>query len=148
MSKVRELPAYNPEWSDGCTLAPFIPVRWRSRFQKWVVKIIAARQDVATKMHDACVVHDLKYYYGGFEPTRLASDKTLRTHLKEAGASFWFRHAAYRAVRWWGGPHRRVQGVSWAYGGSYFQYGARALPLAEIVPPGGVQALQMQGGGA
>lgn len=135
---MRYLPSYDPTWSDGCTIAPLIPEKQRKRFQMWMVNAINS-EDVAIALHLACVVHDHAYYYGGSVEDRLAADKLFLEQMKEAGAPFWFRHAAYRAVRMWGGPKWRQQGVSWSYGGSYFRYGLPAIPVSEIRAPGVAQ---------
>ena len=138
---MRYLPDYNPTWSDGCTIAPLIPEKQRKRFQMWMVNAINS-EDVAISLHLACVAHDHAYYYGGSVEDRLAADKLFLEQMKEAGAPFWFRHAAYRAVRMWGGPSWRQKGVSWSYGGSYFKYGLPAIPVCEIRAPGAVQRIK------
>jgi len=139
---VRKLPPYNHEWSDSCTIAPLIPRRLRKRFQMWMVSAISD-EDVAVALHLACVRHDAAYYYGGRKWERLAADQHFRDDLRQAGAPFWFWNAAYRAVRLWGGPKWQQQGVSWGYGGSFFDYGYRALPLLEIGLPGAAEASEL-----
>ena len=139
---MRYLPSYDPAWSDGCTLSPFLPVALRRPFQKWMIRALASDLDVARKMRYACETHDMWYYFGGSVEERLAADKRLLQDWKEAGAPYMLRNAAYRAVRMWGGPKWRQGGVSWSYGGSYFRYGYSAVPVSEIRAPEAVQRIK------
>lgn len=123
----RRLPAYDPLWSDGCSLAPFLPERWRSRFQDWTLGIIANDPELAREMRYICEAHDKAYYYGGTKDQRLKADKEMRAKMKQIGAPYWFRHAAFRAIRMFGGPSWQISGVSWSYGGSFCKYGVCAL---------------------
>ena len=136
----RRLPAYDPLWSDGCTLAPFLPVRWRARFQLWTIGVIAGDPAMAREMTYICERHDQRYYYGGSKEDRIDADQEMLTSMEIHGIPRGFRTAAYRAVRMWGGPSWQTSGVSWAYGGEHFQYGVRALIQREIVPSEPAQA--------
>jgi len=91
---MRYLPSYDPAWSDGCTLSPFLPTELRRPFQQWMIKCLACDPDVARKMRYACETHDMKYYFGGCVEDRLAADKALLQDWKDAGAPYMLRHAA------------------------------------------------------
>ena len=122
MSKPSRLPPYDVTMSDGCSLAPFLPLVIRPKVQDWMIRIIAGNLKRARRMRSACVIHDAAYYYGGTPAQRLATDKALRASWRVAGAPYWFRFIGYRAVRFWGRPHFRQSGVSWAYGKKRFKF--------------------------
>jgi hypothetical protein len=139
---MRTLPPFDRDDTDGCSLAPFLPARLRPRFQRQVLKIIAKGRAQEIAMHAACVIHDEWYYYGGTRKQRKEGDLLVRQLWKLAGAPLWFREMGYRAIRLFGGPGKCCEGVSWAYGGSFFQYGVRAVPDEEIGPSEAAQGAQ------
>ena len=111
---VRVLPRWQPVWSDGCSVPALLRL-------VMPVETEAART--------ACIVHDEAYYYGGSEDDRRHADERLREALIAAGMAPWRARVYYGSVRVGGGPEWRVKGVSWSFGGEYFQYSARpAIP--------------------
>lgn len=136
---MRTLPPFDLDDTDGCSLAPFLPARLRPAFQRKVLKLAARGFANACAMHAACVIHDEWYYYGGTKAQRKEGDELVRNLWQCAGAPWWFYTLGYRAIRIWGRPSTRIEGISWAYGGSFFKYGERAQPQQEIVPSEPVQ---------
>jgi hypothetical protein len=96
------LAPWHDSMSDGCSGAPLL--------------------SALPKACRCCVRHDRAYYYGGSEEDRLTADKAFLACLLAAGAPWWRARGAYQMVRWFGGPDRRVHGVSWAFGGHIFAY--------------------------
>lgn len=111
----RTLPKWNPERCDGCSALPLGSEALRRRVNTWLFR----DHPEATV---ACEAHDEAYYYGGSEADRLAADDALVEAWKAAGVSAFVRTLGYRAIRLFGGPGARTPGVSWAFGGEYFQY--------------------------
>jgi hypothetical protein len=111
---VRVLPRWLPAWSDGCS----VPA---------LVRPVIPSETEAVRV--ACTVHDEAYYYGGSEDDRRRADERLRTALIAAGMAPWKARVYYVGVRLGGGPEWRIKGVSWSFGGEYFQYSDRpAVP--------------------
>ena len=79
-----------------------------------------------------CQHHDEAYYYGGSARRRRAADRRFRRALVKAGMWPPKAFCYWVAVRLGGAPWYRVEGVSWAFGGSYFKYSREpALPADE-----------------
>lgn len=127
---MRYLIKYNRGWSDGCSITPFLPRFLRVRFNKWIVEKNVENLQIALEI---CADHDEAYYYGGSEDDRMGADATwLVDMLTRAKANVWFARMGYKAIRTFGGPRWRRNGVSWAYGGGYFQYSEKpAKPITE-----------------
>jgi hypothetical protein len=65
------------------------------------------------------------YYYGGSREARQAADYELGSAWLKAGISSEIVQAWLAAVRVFGEPIMRQQGVSWAFGGNVFAYTAQ-----------------------
>src|SRR3972149_2272756 len=99
---MRIVPKWKDEWSDGCS----IPKLLRPLFKK----------ELSCKSIQAvCLLHDEEYYYGGTEADRQAADKRFYQQLMIYFPS-WKAYLWYQAVRIGGGPERRKEKVSWAFG--------------------------------
>lgn len=104
----KTLPPWQDAWSDGCSIP------------EWVKPFIT---QITPAIHDACVRHDEKYYYGGSREDRLRADYEwaiallLTGDISIEGVEQWFA-----MVRIAGGPNGRNPKYSWAFGGKVFAY--------------------------
>lgn len=108
------IPAWRVGMSDGCSfLALWLPGDARARWQRKVWGSEALER--------AGVEHECAYYYGGRRSDRRDADAQLwRAWAEHAGLLWAFR--VWLAVRLFSGPRRRIDGVSWAFGGRRFRY--------------------------
>ena len=113
--KLRTLPAWDRLTSDGCSALPVGPRAFRLRINNWLFRYF----DGATA---ACEDHDEAYYYGGSQDDRRQADRVLDEAWRVSGVSRSIRFIGNRAIRSFGGPRAKLPGVSWAYGGSHFDY--------------------------
>jgi hypothetical protein len=125
MSEPRTLPPWDPNTSDGCSALPFGRQAARLRVNMFLFRD-------KPEARAACEAHDEAYYYGGTEEDRLLSDNVLLKAWEEAGVSWFVRTLGYRLIRLFGGPGARTTGVSWAFGGEYFQYSERPAVPAPV----------------
>lgn len=99
-----ELPAWNPEWSDGCSAGVLLldpsGVPWVSRFQ----------------VRTCCNKHDASYYVGGTEKDRESADQALCRCLQAGGMPPETSQTFHLGVQKFGGPEYGLHGVSWAFG--------------------------------
>ena len=120
----RTLPRWDPEQPRIEMALPLGSLSFRRHLNSWLFR----NHPDATP---ACLAHDEAYYYGGSEADRLAADDALVAAWKEAGVPAFVRTLGYRAIRIFGGPAARTPGISWAFGGEYFQYSDEpAIPEA------------------
>ncbi len=93
--------------SDGCSVP------------KWLRLVIPME---TPEQIAVCREHDKAYYFGGTERDRAIADAKLLLGLLEAGMPLERAEEYHDAVRMFGAPHFREEGVSWAWGGCCFAY--------------------------
>lgn len=126
MSDPRTLPPWDPNTSDGCSALPVGSLATRMRFNAFLFR------NHTPEARAACEAHDEAYYYGGSEEDRLLADNVMLKAWEEAGVSWFTRTLAYRLIRLFGGPDARTPGVSWSFGGEFFQYSDRPAVPAPV----------------
>lgn len=110
---LRTLPAWNPEWSDGCSHASDLN---------------------NPEIRKCCVAHDEEYYYGGSYSDRDYADARFWRCLIDARMDLPLAWAYHEMVQNFGGPGWREPGVSWAFGGNYFRYSKHPAQPEEKKP--------------
>jgi hypothetical protein len=110
-----DLPPWDDSMSDGCSAIPIGPRRVRRRFNRWLF----ARHPGASA---ACLRHDRAYYAGGSREDREMADLALVARWGDVGVPEFVRVLAFRAIRIFGSPVWRTDGVSWGFGGARFRY--------------------------
>lgn len=104
---ISALPPFDPARSDGCSVP-----RW--------LRLVVPMETVEQRRE--CLRHDEAYYYGGTAFRRAVADHMLYTGLVVHGMSRPQAWLYWLAVRLFGGPSWKREGVSWAWGGSRFVY--------------------------
>ena len=114
------LPPFDPNLSDGCSMLPLWPL-WmgRRRIQRWALRLVVRDVEAAAAI---CCAHDRAYYYGGTEDDRMEADLRWQDAMWviDRTPEHWFTMAGFVKIRELGGPEHKIPGVSWAYGGERY----------------------------